>query len=97
VGVVYTLTEYAERMWRGEARMRGLFADGAPMGAAAPVGDGLAVVPGFANVIAFQTADRLVLVDTGLPQTAQACSTPSAPGPLNRSGMRCSPTVTSTT
>jgi len=26
---VDTLTEYAERMWRGEARMRGLFADGA--------------------------------------------------------------------
>ena len=30
-----TLTEYAERMWRSEARMRGLFADGAPMGVAA--------------------------------------------------------------
>ena len=67
-----TLTEYAERMWRGEATMRGLFADGAPMGVAAPVADGVAVVPGFANVIAFQTADGLVLVDTGLHQTAQA-------------------------
>ena len=52
--------------------MRGLFADGAPMGVAAPVADGVAVVPGFANVIAFQTADGLVLVDTGLHQTAQA-------------------------
>ena len=51
--------------------MRGLFADGAPMGVAAPVADGVAVVPGFANVIAFQTADGLVLVDTGLHQTAQ--------------------------
>ena len=67
-----TLTEYAERMWRGEATMRGLFADGAPMGVAAPVADGVAVVPGFANVIAFQTADGLVLIDTGLHQTAQA-------------------------
>lgn len=67
-----TLTEYAERMWQGEATMRGLFADGAPMGVAAPVADGVAVVPGFANVIAFQTADGLVLVDTGLQQTAQA-------------------------
>ena len=67
-----TLTEYAERMWRGEATMRGLFADGAPMGVAAPIADGVAVVPGFANVIAFQTADGLVLVDTGLHQTAQA-------------------------
>jgi glyoxylase-like metal-dependent hydrolase (beta-lactamase superfamily II) len=66
------LTEYAERMWRGEAAMRGLFAEGAPMGVAAPVADGVAVVPGFANVIAFQTADGLVLVDTGLQQTAQA-------------------------
>jgi hypothetical protein len=37
-------------------------------GVAAPVGDGVAVVPGFANVIAFQTADGLVLVDTGLDQ-----------------------------
>ena len=67
-----TLTEYAERMWRGQATMRGLFADGAPMGVAAPVADGVAVVPGFANVTAFQTADGLVLVDTGLHQTAQA-------------------------
>ena len=33
---------------------------------------GVAVVPGCANVIAFQTADGLVLVDTGLQQTAQA-------------------------
>jgi alkyl sulfatase BDS1-like metallo-beta-lactamase superfamily hydrolase len=69
---VDTLTEYAERMWRGEATMRGLFADGAPMGVAGPVADGVAVVPGFANVIVFQTADGLVLVDTGLHQTAQA-------------------------
>lgn len=52
--------------------MRGLFADGAPMGVAAPVADGVAVVPGFANVIVFQTAEGLVLVDTGLPQTAPA-------------------------
>ena len=52
--------------------MRGLVADGAPMGVAAPVADGVAVVPGFANVIAFQTADGLVLVDTGLQQTARA-------------------------
>ena len=32
--------------------MRGPFADGAPMGVAAPVAEGVAVVPGFANVIA---------------------------------------------
>jgi alkyl sulfatase BDS1-like metallo-beta-lactamase superfamily hydrolase len=66
------LTDYAERMWQGETTMRGLFADDAPMGAAAPVGDRVAVVPGFANVIAFQTSDGLVLVDTGLLVTAQA-------------------------
>jgi len=52
--------------------MRGLFTDGAPMGVAWPVADRVVVVPGFANVIAFQTADGLVLVDTGLRQTAQA-------------------------
>jgi Alkyl sulfatase dimerisation len=69
---VDTLTEYADRMWRGDATMRGPLADGAPLGVAAPVADGVAVVPGFANVIAFQTADGLVLVDTGLDQTAQA-------------------------
>jgi hypothetical protein len=69
---VDTFTDYAERMWRGEATMRGLFADGAPMGVAGPVADGVAVVPGFANVIVFQTGDGLVLVDTGLHQTAQA-------------------------
>jgi glyoxylase-like metal-dependent hydrolase (beta-lactamase superfamily II) len=66
------LTDYAERMWRGDATMRGLFADGVPAGVAAPVTDGVAVVPGFANVIAFQTTDGLVLVDTGLLATAQA-------------------------
>jgi alkyl sulfatase BDS1-like metallo-beta-lactamase superfamily hydrolase len=66
------LIGYADRMWRGEARMQGLLAEGAPIGVAAPVLDRVAVVPSFANVIAFQTADGLVLVDTGLPQTAQA-------------------------
>jgi alkyl sulfatase BDS1-like metallo-beta-lactamase superfamily hydrolase len=69
---VEKLTDYAERMWRGEATMRGLYADGAPMGVAAPVADKVAVVPGFANVIAFQTADGLVLVDTGLLLTARS-------------------------
>jgi len=68
--LVDALTEYAERMWRGEVTMRGLLADGAPMGVAAPVADGVVVVPGFANVIAFRTEDGLVLVDTGLSQTA---------------------------
>jgi glyoxylase-like metal-dependent hydrolase (beta-lactamase superfamily II) len=66
------LTDYAERMWNGEVPVRGLLADDAPTGVASPVMDRVAVVPSFANVIAFQTADGLVLVDTGLPLTAQA-------------------------
>ena len=61
---------HTHRVRRADAAGRGQDAravrDGAPMGVAAPVADRVAVVPGFANVIAFQTADGLVLVDTGL-------------------------------
>jgi alkyl sulfatase BDS1-like metallo-beta-lactamase superfamily hydrolase len=71
VCLVEKLTDYAELMWRGDVTMQGLFAAGSPMGVAQPVADGVVVVPGFANEIAFQTADGLVLVDTGLQLTAQ--------------------------
>src|SRR6266436_4782137 len=41
------------------------------MGRAEGVADRISVVPGFANVIVFQTDDGLVLVDTGLEFTAE--------------------------
>lgn len=51
--------------------MLGLMSAGGPMGTAAQVGERIAVVPHFANLIAFRTDDGLVLVDTGVQQTAQ--------------------------
>jgi alkyl sulfatase BDS1-like metallo-beta-lactamase superfamily hydrolase len=67
---VVNLLDYADRMWRGEATMTGLLADGAPVGQAAEVTEGVAVVLDFGNSIAFRTGEGLVLFDTGLAISA---------------------------
>jgi glyoxylase-like metal-dependent hydrolase (beta-lactamase superfamily II) len=66
------LLDYAERMWRGEAGMDGLLADGSLWGVAHEVADEVAVVAGFSNVMVFRTGDGLVLFDTGLALAAPA-------------------------
>ena len=66
------LLDYAERMWRGEASMDGLLADGSMWGTAHDVTDGVAVVAGFSNVTVFRTAEGLLLFDTGVGFAAQA-------------------------
>jgi glyoxylase-like metal-dependent hydrolase (beta-lactamase superfamily II) len=58
------LMDYAERMWRGEATMDGVLT-GLPWDTAFEVADGVAVVPGFANVVVFGTGEGLLLFDTG--------------------------------
>ena len=60
------LTDYAERMWRGEIGMDGLLVDGAIWGTAHELTDDVAVVAGFSNVIAFRTGEGLLLFDTGI-------------------------------
>lgn len=59
------LLDFADRMWRGEIGMDGLFSDGTVWGTAHDLADGVAVVAGFANVVAFRTAEGLLLFDTG--------------------------------
>jgi len=59
------LLDYAERMWRGEIGMDGVLADPSVWGTAHELADGVAVVTGFSNVIAFRTGDGLLLFDTG--------------------------------
>lgn len=66
-----SLRVVAERMWRGEGAMAGLLPEGGPRGAVSQLGERIAVVPHFANMIVFHTEDGLVLVDTGLRLTAQ--------------------------
>src|SRR5215469_11832313 len=56
--------ELADRLWRGEAST-GEFHPVRHLGGMAEICDGVAFVPSFANVSAFQTEDGLVLVDTG--------------------------------
>jgi glyoxylase-like metal-dependent hydrolase (beta-lactamase superfamily II) len=66
------LLDYAERMWRGEIGMDGVLADGSVLGTAHELADGVAVVPGFANVVAFRGGDGLLLFDTGTDFAAAA-------------------------
>ncbi len=66
------LTDYAERMWRGEIGMDGLLTDVSLWGAAHELTDAVAVVPGFSNVIVFRTGEGLLLFDTGLEFAATA-------------------------
>jgi len=61
--------EHSDALWRGELRAE----DHHPFGASGDIeeiADGVAFLPGFANVTALRTGDGLVLVDTGSPFTA---------------------------
>ena len=64
------MLELADRLWTGEEQT----ADHHPvgfMGQLTEVGDGVAFLPGFANVSAFETAEGLVMFDSGSFATAQ--------------------------
>ncbi|GAA3972053.1 hypothetical protein GCM10023085_62860 [Actinomadura viridis] len=65
------LMRYAEKVWRNELGMEGLLNGDLPPETAFEVADDVAVVPTFANVIAFRTGEGLVLFDTGDPATAR--------------------------
>lgn len=61
--------DLADKLWRGEIAIE----DQHPIsftGDLVEIADGIAFVPSFANVSAFQTRDGLVLVDTGSPMFA---------------------------
>ncbi|WP_219468672.1 alkyl sulfatase dimerization domain-containing protein, partial [Nonomuraea rhizosphaerae] len=58
------ITEYADRVWRGEADDSVVDAGMQDKGVQ-PITDGLAWWPGFGNVTAFETEGELVLFDTG--------------------------------
>ncbi|MDA8359639.1 MAG: MBL fold metallo-hydrolase [Actinomycetota bacterium] len=63
--------ELADKLWRGEADV-GHYHPVGHVGHMAEICDGVAFVPSFANVSAFDTDDGLVLVDTGsAPLAAQ--------------------------
>lgn len=65
-----SISRFAERLWQGEASLDGLMSAEVPWDVAEEVADGVAIVPGFSNVVAFRTGDGLVLFDTGLELTA---------------------------
>jgi alkyl sulfatase BDS1-like metallo-beta-lactamase superfamily hydrolase len=61
--------EHSDALWRGDLRVE----DHHPFqagGGIEEVADGVAFLPGFANVTALRTDDGLVMVDTGSPFTA---------------------------
>lgn len=61
--------EHSDALWRGELRAE----DHHPFGASGDIeelADGVAFLPGFANVTALRSGDGLVLIDTGSPFTA---------------------------
>jgi alkyl sulfatase BDS1-like metallo-beta-lactamase superfamily hydrolase len=65
-----SILRFGERLWRDEVALDGLTTGEVPWDVAEEVADGVAVVPGFSNVMAFRTGDGLVLFDTGLALTA---------------------------
>lgn len=63
--------DLADRLWRGEPDT-GEYHPFRTLGELASIADGVAFVPSFANVSAFDTAEGLVLVDTGSAPFATA-------------------------
>lgn len=65
-----SILRFGERLWRDEVALDGLTTGEVRWDVAEEVADGVAVIPGFSNVVAFRTGDGLVLFDTGLALTA---------------------------
>jgi alkyl sulfatase BDS1-like metallo-beta-lactamase superfamily hydrolase len=57
--------ELADKLWRGQVDVTEVHPVGGYIGGLAPIAEGVAFIPTFANVSAFDTEDGLVLVDTG--------------------------------
>jgi alkyl sulfatase BDS1-like metallo-beta-lactamase superfamily hydrolase len=75
----------ADRLWRGELA-RGDYHPFSHMGGMVEITDGVAFVPTFANVSAFDTGGGLVLVDTGSAPVARSIHTELrrwSPAPLH--------------
>jgi len=68
---VVDVLDLADRLWRGEVAPDE-YHPVSHLGGLAEIADGVAFVPSFANVSAFETGDGLVLVDTGSAFTAAA-------------------------
>jgi glyoxylase-like metal-dependent hydrolase (beta-lactamase superfamily II) len=64
------MLELADRLWRGEEPIEDHHPVGF-LGELTQVADGVAFMPGFANVSAFETGDGLVLFDSGSFATAE--------------------------
>lgn len=62
----------AERLWRGELDIASVHPVAGYLGELAEIDAGIAFVPSFANVSAFDTTEGLLLVDTGSSFVAQA-------------------------
>ncbi|MFF7241804.1 alkyl sulfatase dimerization domain-containing protein [Streptomyces collinus] len=65
----FSLTDYADQVWHGAVDDSIVHAGRAGSGVIEVV-DGVGWYPGFGNVIAFRTADEVVLFDTGNPWAA---------------------------
>jgi glyoxylase-like metal-dependent hydrolase (beta-lactamase superfamily II) len=65
------ILELADRLWRGELGTDE-FSPFSHIGGVCEVADGVAFTPSFANVVAIDSSDGLVLVDTGSALTASA-------------------------